>query len=162
VANKQLPDFKPSGKLAAAAMQKSGVTLKYAEPSTARPAPPGWRLYEFKGDDLDNTIHLASKSAFLIGRDDRVCELPMLHPSISSQHAVIQFRQVERKNRFDESGAPLRQVVPAILDLKSTNGTFLNGKKIQDSIYIELKPQDVLKFGESTREYVVISETDTA
>jgi smad nuclear-interacting protein 1 len=152
IVKKQLPDFKPSGKLAAAAMQKNGVTLKYAEPATARVAPSGWRLYEFKGEEQLETIKLAGKSAFLVGRDERVCELTALHPSVSSQHAVVQFREVERRT----SG--VREVVPAILDLKSTNGTFLNGTRIQDSIYIELKQQDVLRFGESSREYVLIKE----
>jgi len=82
----------------------------------------------------------------------------MLHNSISSQHAAIQFREVERKSRVDDNGAAVREIVPAIIDLKSTNGTKLNGSKIQDSIYIELKQQDVLQFGDSTREYVVIHE----
>jgi smad nuclear-interacting protein 1 len=155
---KELPNFRPSGKLQAAAMELNGVTLKYAEPPSARMAPKGWRLYEFKGEEQLDTIKLDGKSVFRIGRDERVCPLTMLHNSISSQHAAIQFREVERKNRFDDNGAPVREIVPAIIDLKSTNGTKLNGAKIQDSIYIELKQQDVLQFGDSTREYVVIEE----
>lgn len=161
LAKKELPDFRPSGKLAAAAMQLNGVTLKYVEPPSARMAPANrWRLYEFKGDEQLDTIKLQGKSVFRIGRDERVCDLTMLHHSVSSQHAAIQFREVVRKNRVDDKGAPIREIVPAIIDLKSTNGTRLNGNKIQDSIYIELKMQDVVQFGDSTREYVVIASDD--
>ena len=45
---------------------------------------------------------------------------------------------------------------PYVMDLNSTNGTFLNGKRIEGARFYELLPQDVLKFGESTREYVLI------
>jgi smad nuclear-interacting protein 1 len=31
---------------------------------------------------------------YLVGRDEKVCDLPVAHPSCSKQHAVIQFRQV--------------------------------------------------------------------
>lgn len=45
---------------------------------------------------------------------------------------------------------------PYIIDLESANGTFLNGKKIESSRFYELKPKDVLKFGQSSREYVLL------
>jgi smad nuclear-interacting protein 1 len=45
---------------------------------------------------------------------------------------------------------------PYIIDLESTNGTSLNGDKIEHSRYIELMEKDVLKFGDSTREYVLL------
>jgi smad nuclear-interacting protein 1 len=44
------------------------------------------------------------------------------------------------------------------MDLESANGTFLNGEKIEDKRYYELREKDVLKFGYSTREYVVMRE----
>eukprot|EP00042_Codosiga_hollandica_P036363 m.277337 g.277337 ORF g.277337 m.277337 type:complete len:62 (-) comp54872_c0_seq2:116-301(-) len=40
----------------------------------------------------------------------------------------------------------------------STNGTFINGTKIEPQRYYELREKDVLKFGFSTREYVFLSE----
>ncbi|KAG1692855.1 hypothetical protein DVH05_024144 [Phytophthora capsici] len=49
-----------------------------------------------------------------------------------------------------------QEVRPYIMDLDSTNSTFLNGHKIEGSRYIELKEKDVLKFGDSTREYVLM------
>ena len=41
-----------------------------------------------------DTKYLHRCSAFLIGRDERVCDWLMLHESISKQHAVIQYRKV--------------------------------------------------------------------
>ena len=45
---------------------------------------------------------------------------------------------------------------PYIIDLESSNGTLLNGDKIVASRYVEIQNGDVLKFGYSEREYVVV------
>jgi len=47
---------------------------------------------------------------------------------------------------------------PYIIDLDSINGTFLNNQKIDPRRFYELKEKDVLKFGFSTREYVILTE----
>lgn len=47
-------------------------------------------------------------------------------------------------------------VRPYIIDLNSTNGTFVCGKRIESARYIELLEKDVIRFGESTREYVLL------
>ena len=46
------------------------------------------------------------------------------------------------------------------MDLESTNGTLLNKEKIEAARYYELKPQDVLNFGLSKRDYVVMKVVD--
>ena len=43
---------------------------------------------------LVDTKYLHRCSAFLIGRDERVCDILLLHESISKQHAVLQYRKV--------------------------------------------------------------------
>ena len=50
-----------------------------------------------------------------------------------------------------------RVVKPFIMDLESTNGTFLNGEQIEGARYYELMEKDVVRFGESQREYVLMS-----
>ena len=50
------------------------------------------------------------------------------------------------------------QVLPYIIDLGSANGTYLNNQKIEAQRYVELKEKDVLKFGYSSREYVLLHE----
>ena len=47
---------------------------------------------------------------------------------------------------------------PYVLDLEATNGTFLNGKRIEARRYVEIHSEDMVKFGESTREYVFIKD----
>ena len=79
----------------------------------------------------------------------------MDHPSISSQHAVVQFREICKE---DDCGNYYYLVNPYIMDLESTNGTFLNGEKIDSARYYELKHGDVIKFAGSTRDYVIMKQ----
>ncbi|CAN0272436.1 unnamed protein product [Ectocarpus fasciculatus] len=61
--------------------------------------------------------------------------------------------------RVDEKeGVTRRSVRPYIMDLDSTNGTLLNGEQIESARYIEMKEKDVVKFGTSTREYVLLHD----
>jgi smad nuclear-interacting protein 1 len=75
------------------------------------------------------------------------------HPSCSKQHAVLQFRYVEKKNEYGDKEGGVR---PYIIDLESANGTKVNGEKIPERRFVELISGDVLVFGDSTREYVLI------
>ena len=47
---------------------------------------------------------------------------------------------------------------PYIIDLGSSNGTLLNGEKIEPRRYYELFEKDMCKFGFSTRDYVLMNE----
>lgn len=145
------PDYAPSGKL----LQEQGpqaeqdAKRKYHEPVDAKKPDKYWRLYPFKGDKkVGDVIRLHRSSHYLIGKDQKLCTLPMLHPSISKQHAVIQFRHKMIKGELKTS--------PYIIDLDSTNGTYLNGKRIQGSRYYQLLQKDVLKFAYSSREFVLL------
>ncbi|CDO71479.1 hypothetical protein BN946_scf184909.g73 [Trametes cinnabarina] len=64
-------------------------------------------------------------------------------------------RQVREKNEFGDVKAAVK---PFIIDLESTNGTIVNDETIPTSRYFELMAGDVIKFGESAREYVLLSE----
>ncbi|TQV92236.1 hypothetical protein V2A60_004521 [Cordyceps javanica] len=157
---KEKANFGNTGLLAAASnavtqADGSTVTLKYHEPAEARKPPPRdqWKLYVFKGPDIVDTVDLSARSCWLIGREMAVVDLAAEHPSISKQHAVIQFRYTERRNEF---GDKIGKVKPYLIDLESANGTMLNNGKIQDSRYLELRDKDMVQFGQSTREYVVM------
>ncbi|KAL2176719.1 SMAD/FHA domain-containing protein [Thermothelomyces heterothallicus CBS 202.75] len=157
---KEKPNFANSGLLAAASntiTQADGtaVILKYHEPPEARKPPPRdlWKLFIFKGQDIIDTIELSTRSCWLIGRDLAVVDLPAEHPSISKQHAVIQFRYTEKRNEY---GDKIGRVKPYLIDLESANGTMLNGEKVPESRYLELRNKDMLQFGSSTREYVLM------
>ncbi|CAK1359077.1 Smad nuclear-interacting protein 1 [Cercospora beticola] len=154
---KQKPNFKPTGLLAKEANTVAGTTtvLKYHEPPEARKPPSSaqWRMYVFKKSDLVDTIQLHTRSAWLIGRDPKITDLHLEHPSISKQHAVIQFRHRTTTNEYGDKSS---KVKPYVIDLDSANGTRVNGKKVEASRYMELLDQDVLKFGDSEREYVMM------
>lgn len=84
-----------------------------------------------------------------------IADIPIDHPSCSKQHAVLQFRLVEYTR---DNGTTGRRIRPYVIDLESANGTFVNNKRIDPRRYVELLERDVLKFGFSTREYVVLHE----
>lgn len=74
--------------------------------------------------------------------------------------SFIIYRLVEFTRADGTSG---RRVKPYIIDLGSGNGTYLNNQRIESQRYYELKEKDVLKFGFSSREYVLLHEfSDTA
>ncbi|RMZ86753.1 hypothetical protein DV736_g6020, partial [Chaetothyriales sp. CBS 134916] len=155
---KQKPNYGNTGRLAAASntVQKAGqsIVLKYHEPPEAR-TPSGearWRMYVFKSDEIVDTVELAEQSYWLFGREAAVVDILLEHPSTSKQHAVIQFRYIEKKNEFGDRKA---RVKPYILDLESANGTTVNDDLIPEAKYVELRDKDVVKFGRSSREYVM-------
>ena len=155
---KQKPNYGASGLLAAETNTVAGTStvLKYNEPPEARlpPASAPWRLYVFKGKDVLETIELHTRSCWLFGRERTVVDVPTEHPSCSKQHAVIQFRYVEK--RVGEYGDKKTGVRPYVIDLESANGTIVNGERIPEAKFVEVKTGDVVNFGQSAREYVVL------
>ena len=154
---KQKPNFKPTGLLAKEANTVAGTTtvLKYHEPAEARkpPTKQQWRMYVFRDKDLLDTVYLFQRSCWLMGRDQKVTDVLLEHPSISKQHAVVQFRHLTTTNEYGDRKS---QVKPYLIDLESANGTKLNGEKVAASRYVELVDGDVIGFGESEREYVMM------
>lgn len=154
---KQKPNFGTTGLLAKEANTVAGTNtvLKYHEPAEARkpPSREQWRMYIFKGKDMLDTVYLYQRSCWLMGRDQAVADLHLEHPSISKQHAVIQFRHITKTNEYGDRES---KVKPYLIDLESANSTHLNGKKVAASSFVELLDGDVIKFGESEREYVMM------
>lgn len=91
---KQGPNFGLSGKLAEETNTYKGVVIKYSEPPEAKKPKRRWRLYPFKEDKSLPTLYIHRESAYLIGRDRKVVDLPVDHPSCSKQHAALQYRLV--------------------------------------------------------------------
>lgn len=91
----------------------------------------------------------------MFGRDRKVVDIPIDHPSCSKQHAVLQYRSIQITQ---PDGSIVRRTRPYIIDLDSANGTFVNYKQIEPRRYVELLERDVIKFGFSTREYVLLHE----
>ncbi|XP_015266375.1 PREDICTED: smad nuclear-interacting protein 1 [Gekko japonicus] len=154
--NKEKPSFELSGALLEDTNTFRGVVIKYTEPPEARIPKKRWRLYPFKNDEVLPVMYIHRQSAYLLGRHRRIADIPIDHPSCSKQHAVFQYRLVEYSRPDGTTG---RKVKPYIIDLGSGNGTFLNNQRIEPQRYYELKEKDVLKFGFSSREYVLLHES---
>ena len=157
---KELPNFEVSGILAEEQNQMNGVALTFSIPVDAvipDISEFDWRLFEFDGDNNSNVVKLEKHSCFLFGHDARLSQDAaavgsevkyVLTPdtSASKQHALIQFR-LNKKS----------VCTPYLMDLDSTNGTYLNGSRVDSARYVELRDQDVLKLGLASRlEYVVM------
>lgn len=163
----ELPNFGLTGALAedaatgnvATGAGGATVQLKWAPPPEARPPPRGWRLFFFKGEAEAAPPLPLRTSALLFGRDLAIADVKLEHPSCSKQHAVLQFRQIVLPPEPGDMTSPPQMVVkPYIMDLEATNGTFLNGAAVPAARYVELRAGDVLRFGHSNREYVLMHE----
>ncbi|XP_017062278.1 FHA domain-containing protein DDL [Drosophila ficusphila] len=152
---KEKPNLGLSGALTEDTNKVNGVVVKYSEPPEARKPKRRWRLYPFKGETALPTLHIHRQSCFLVGRDRKVVDLAVDHPSCSKQHAALQYRLVPFER---EDGSHGKRVRLYLIDLESANGTFLNNKKIDGRKYYELMEKDVIKFGFSSREYVLLHE----
>ncbi|XP_043685884.1 smad nuclear-interacting protein 1 isoform X2 [Vespula pensylvanica] len=152
---KEKPSFELSGKLLEDTNTVNNVVIKYAEPSDARKPKRRWRLYPFKGEKALPTLYVHRQSAYLMGRDRKVADIPLDHPSCSKQHAALQYRLVSFQK---EGGGEGRRIRPYLIDLDSANGTFVNNVKLEPRRFHELLERDVLRFGFSSREYVLLHE----
>mmetsp|Transcript_127932 Transcript_127932/g.370232 ORF Transcript_127932/g.370232 Transcript_127932/m.370232 type:complete len:337 (+) Transcript_127932:49-1059(+) len=145
-APKEEPNFEASGLLGLEDNSKNGVPLKFTAPAEARMPTMKWRIYIFaKQQDKPKIVHIHRLMSVLFGKDRRVVDIPTDHPTCSKQHAVMHHRLM-----------PTGHVKPYIMDLESVNGTFLNGERLESARYYELREKDVLKFGMSSREFVLL------
>jgi pSer/pThr/pTyr-binding forkhead associated (FHA) protein len=104
--------------------------------------------------DFVAELHLYKQSCYLFGRTHNVADIPIDHPSCSGQHAVLQYRESFHKDL--QTGEVVPEVKPYLMDLDSTNGTYLNGGRLDSARYYELKDKDLIRFANSTRDYIVM------
>lgn len=91
-AEKEMPNFELSGALVEDTNTYKGVVIKYNEPPEARIPKRRWRLYPFKNDEPLPVMYIHRQSAYLLGRQRKIADIPIDHPSCSKQHAVFQYR----------------------------------------------------------------------
>lgn len=91
------------------------------------------------------SIQLA-KSFSTFGRLD-LCDVLCEHPSLSRFHTVLQYSNGEVDPKFPKGFYAY--------DLNSTHGTFVNKKRIESNTYIPVNIDSILKFGLSTRMYIL-------
>ncbi|XP_037098369.1 kanadaptin isoform X2 [Syngnathus acus] len=124
--------------------------LPYTEPEWGGPAPDDlYALEILKNGTIVDKVLLMHQGYFVVGRLP-VCDVPLEHPSISRYHAVIQYRQQpgQEESVGEERGFYVQ-------DLGSTHGTVVNKNKIPPNTFIRLRVGHVLKFGGSTRLFIL-------
>lgn len=124
--------------------------LTYTEPTWGgNPPDAPYSLEILKNGTIVDTVPLAQRSYYVVGRLP-VCDVSLEHPSISRYHAVIQYRS--RPGQLESAG---EEPGFYIHDLGSTHGTVVNKNKIPPKTYIRLRVGHVLKFGGSTRLFIL-------
>ncbi|XP_029315947.1 kanadaptin [Cottoperca gobio] len=124
--------------------------IPYTEPLWGGTAPDiPYALEILKNGTIVDTVPLTGKSYIVVGRLP-VCDVSLEHPSISRYHAIIQYRREtgEGESVGEETGFYIH-------DLGSTHGTVVNKNKIPPKTYIRLRVGHVLKFGGSTRLFIL-------
>ena len=114
-----------SGKLVAHANTTTGGSiLKYQPPADAALPTLSYRLYCFPTTTTtapaspQPPLYIHSQSLYRVGREPSINDLVIDHPSVSKQHAVLQYRRPAHSS----SGVRLY-----VLDVGSVNGTMVNG-----------------------------------
>lgn len=125
----------------------------YKEPAEARVPERHWRLVASKDGEDPLTHRVYRQSKYVLGRDKDQCDIYLHHPSCSNFHAVLQYRV-----RNDSNG---RHVYPYLIDLGSSSGTYLNRRRIDPDRYYKLEENDVIRFGESSKEFT-FTESDSS
>ena len=113
----------------------------YQPPPWAAASPvPGYSIEILKEGTIIEKIKLDSKTHFILGRMGGSVDILMEHVSISRHHCCLQFR---------DDG------ILMALDLGSAQGSFLNKVKLAKDVYQRLNVGDILRFGASTRMYII-------
>ena len=121
------------------------IELKYRAPlwSALPPVSRGeqfrYHLEVLKDGVTLEVIDIHAKPFYLIGRLP-ICDISLENETISRQHAVLQHR--ETGNVY-------------IYDLGSVHGTRVNKQPVAPRKYIPIHPGDVIRFGASSRFYVL-------
>ncbi|XP_076463473.1 kanadaptin-like [Babylonia areolata] len=147
------PKKQTSERSPAETLKQTQVSIPYKEPIWGG-VPPESEKYSFdvlKNGTVIDSVELGQKPWLVFGRLPS-CDVCMEHPSLSRHHAVVQYRETAEDG--NECGWYL-------YDLDSTHGTWVNKEKIKPKVYRRLHVGHVLKFGGSSRLYILQGpETD--
>ncbi|KAM4770830.1 kanadaptin [Rhinophrynus dorsalis] len=131
---------------------RASPAIPYREPSWSGLPTSVYCLEMLKGGSIICTKSLNNTSWTVFGRLPE-CHVSLEHPSVSRYHAVLQYRQIPGSEPDEEPGF-------YIYDLGSTHGTYLNKQKIQPKTYCRFRVGHVLKFGGSTRLFILQGPED--
>lgn len=99
-----------------------------------------------EGKRIQTITEIGQKSYVLFGRNASMSDIKLEHPSISRRHALI---------GHGSSGNIY------VMDLGSSHGTFVNKQRLKKKKRQPLRDGYIIKFGASTREYIVKLDLDS-
>ncbi|KAK7104376.1 kanadaptin-like [Littorina saxatilis] len=139
---KKTPVLSPAEQL-----KQTQGSIPYKEPiwGGIPPESEEFSLEVLKNGTLIENVELGKKPWIVFGRLPS-CDVCMEHPSLSRHHAVVQYRDTSEGGH--ERGWYL-------FDLDSTHGTWVNKVKVKPNVYRRLHVGHVIKFGGSSRLYVL-------
>ena len=128
--------------------KENAPELRYKVPcwSAIPPEKENFNLEVLRNGCIISTLNLNKKAYHVFGRLP-MCDIVLEHPSISRYHALLQYRG-ESDGDGTLSGFYL-------FDLGSTHGTAVNKSKIKAKTYYRLKVGYVIKFGGSSRLFIL-------
>ncbi|XP_068089544.1 kanadaptin [Hyperolius riggenbachi] len=132
---------------------RQSLTIPYREPSWSGRPQALYSLEMLKGGAIVSTKALNDLSWTVFGRLP-VCHISLEHPSVSRFHAILQYRAIPGSEPDQEPGF-------YVFDMDSTHGTFINKQRIPPKTYCRFRVGHVLKFGGSTRLFVLQSILNT-
>ncbi|CAF1204236.1 unnamed protein product [Adineta ricciae] len=119
--------------------------LQYTVPESSALPPVELTLEVLRNGAIIDYVPLSNRPYTVFGRapdSDVVLE----HPTVSRYHAIIQY-----KSEFEHGQSPGLY----LYDCGSTHGTFVNKKRLESKVYVRIKIGYLIKFGQSTRLYIV-------
>lgn len=133
--------------------------LTYESPDwSSEPESGKYSLEVLKMGSIIDKIELSDKDYFLVGRLPD-CHIKMEHPSISRYHSVLQYGAPDAACENVE----LQKDGTAgfyVYDLGSTHGTMINKQTVSPKVYYRIKVGHVVKFGGSTRMFILQGPQD--
>ena len=127
-------------------LKESEAVIPYKEPPWSGITDKPYYFEVVKNGAVTDHIELTTKSYYVFGRLPS-CDHSMDHPSLSRYHAVIQHCAKTNSEGHDLGWY--------LYDLDSTHGTWMNKSKVTPRVYHRLRVGYVVKFGGSTRLYIL-------
>ena len=133
---------------------------EYSAPPWAGTPAEEFSLECLKGGAIVERLELSRRSHYILGRHGEKAHHVLMHPTVSRLHAVLQFAaSADGDASAPTSGptpSPPEPAAPLYLyDLGAAHGTYLNKRRVEARTYIGLRVGDMLRFGQSTRLYIV-------
>lgn len=126
-------------------LKQRNVVLAYLEPPWSGLCQKKYSLEVLKGGKIIDDIPLTERPFHVFGRWV-TCHFVLEHPTLSRHHAVLQY--CARPDELHPAGWYL-------YDLESTHGTIVNKIKVRARSFTRVRVGHVIKFGGSTRLYVL-------